>query len=118
MPRIDNLFDQLQGASIFSKIDFRSSYLQLRIKECDIYKTVFRMRYGDFEFTVMPFGLAKAPTTFMDIMNRVFMSFLDMFVVVFIDYIIVYSKDVEDHKSHLKISNGEIEGTPIVRQTQ
>ncbi|GJS14821.1 putative reverse transcriptase domain-containing protein [Tanacetum coccineum] len=98
LPIIDDLFDQLQGACCFSKIDLRSGYHQLRVREEDIPKTIFRTRYGHFEFTVMPFGLMNAPGIFMDFMNRVCKSYLDKFVIVFIDDILIYSKSEEEHE--------------------
>nr|GEW93299.1 putative reverse transcriptase domain-containing protein [Tanacetum cinerariifolium] len=101
--RINDLFDQLQGSSVYSKIDLRSGYHQLCIKEEDNPITTFRTRYGHFEFQVMPFGLTNAPAVFMDLMNRVCKPYLDKFVIVFIDDILVYSKDVEEHEKHLKI---------------
>ncbi|XP_077251803.1 uncharacterized protein LOC143891031 [Tasmannia lanceolata] len=103
LPRIDDLFDQLQGAMYFSKIDLRSGYHQLKVKKEDVPKTAFRTRYGHYEFIVMPFGLTNAPAVFMDLMNRVFHDYLDKFVVVFIDDILVYSKSREEHEEHLKI---------------
>ncbi|GJX42446.1 putative reverse transcriptase domain-containing protein [Tanacetum coccineum] len=103
LPRIDDLFDQLQGYSVYSKIDLRSGYQYLRIKEEDILITAFRTRYGHFEFQVMPFGLTNTPAVFMDLMNRVCKPYLDKFVIVFIDDILVYSKDEEEHGKHLKI---------------
>ncbi|GJZ73594.1 putative reverse transcriptase domain-containing protein, partial [Tanacetum coccineum] len=103
LTRINDLFDQLQGSSVYSKIDLRSGYHQLRIKEIDISITAFRTRYGHFEFHVMPFGLTNAPTMFMDMMNRVCKPYLDKFVIVFIDDIPIYSKDEEEHGKHLKI---------------
>ena len=92
LPRIDDLFDQLAGAAAFSKNDLRSGYHQLKIKKEDVPKTAFQTRYGHYEFLVLPFGLTNAPTYFMDSMNRVFHSYLDKFVVIFIDDILVYSK--------------------------
>ena len=103
LPRIDDLFDQLKGVSVFSKIDLRSGYHQLRIKDADVYKMAFRTWYGHYKFLVMPFGLTNAPTTFMDLMNRVFRPYVDRFVMVFIDDILVYSKDREDHDTHLRV---------------
>ena len=101
LPRIDDLFDQLAGAVVFSKIDLRSGYHQLKIKREDIPKAAFGTRYGYYEFLVLPFGLTSAPTYFVDLMNRVFHAYLDKFVVVFLDDILVYSKTREDHMEHL-----------------
>ncbi|KAA0050009.1 pol protein [Cucumis melo var. makuwa] len=103
LPRIDDLFDQLQGATVFCKIDLRSGYHQLRIKDGDVPKTAFRSRYGHYEFIVMSFSLTNAPAVFMDLMNRVFREFLDTFVIVFIDDILIYSKTEAEHEEHLRI---------------
>ncbi|GKA95688.1 putative reverse transcriptase domain-containing protein [Tanacetum coccineum] len=103
LPRIDDLFDQLQGSQYLYKIDLRSGYHQLRVHEDDIPKTAFRTRYGHFEFTVMPFGLTNAPVVFMDQMNRVCRPYLDKFVIVFIDDILVYVKTREEHEVHIRL---------------
>ncbi|GKC36442.1 putative reverse transcriptase domain-containing protein, partial [Tanacetum coccineum] len=103
LPRIDDLFDQLQGSSTYSKIDLRSDYHHLRDRDEDIPKTTFRMRYGHYEFQVIPFGLTNALAVFMDLMNRVCKPYLDIFVIVFIDDILIYSHNKEEHTDQLRI---------------
>jgi len=103
LPRIDDLFDQFQGSCVFSKINLRSKYHQLEVKTEDAGKTTFRTRYGHFKFLVIPFGLTNAPSAFMDLMNRVFQPYLNQFMVVFIDDILIYSRSQEEHKNHLRI---------------
>jgi hypothetical protein len=104
LPKIDDLFDQLRGACVFSKIDLRSGYHQLKIRECDISKTAFVSRYGLYEYMVMSFGLTNAPAYFMYLMNKVFMEYLYKFVVVFIDDILVYSRSEEEYEEHLRLA--------------
>jgi hypothetical protein len=101
LPHIEDLFDQMRGASVFSKIDLKSGYHQMKIRPSDIPKAVFSTRYGLYEFTVMSFGLTNAPSYFMNLMNKIFMEYLDKFVVVFIDDIMIYSKNDGEHEEHL-----------------
>jgi hypothetical protein len=103
LPRIDDLFDQLCGVCVFSKINLRSGYLQLKVRECDIPNTTFILRYGLYEFTVMSLRLTNAPAYFMYMMNKVFMEYLDKFVVVFINDILVYSRSKEEHEGHIRL---------------
>ncbi|GKB10535.1 putative reverse transcriptase domain-containing protein [Tanacetum coccineum] len=103
LPRFDDLFHLLQGLSVYSKIDLRSGYHQLKVQEEDIPKTAFKTRYGHYEFQVMPFCLTNAPAVFMDLMNRVCKPYLDKFVIVFIDDILIYSKNKQEHEEHLKL---------------
>jgi hypothetical protein len=103
LPRIEDLFDQMRGAMVFLKIDLRSGYHQMKIRPSDIPKTAFSTRYGLYEFTVMSFRLTNAPAYFMNLMNKVFMEYLDSFVVVFIDDISIYSKSESDHEENLKL---------------
>jgi hypothetical protein len=108
LPKIEDLFDQLNGAKVFSKIDLRIGYHQLKVRESNIPKTAFTTRYGLFEYTVMSFGLTNAPAYFMNLMNKVFMKFLDKILVVFIDDILVYSKAEEEHVEHLWLVLGTL----------
>ena len=103
LPKINDFFYQLRGARVYSKIDLRTGYHQLRVRETDIPKTAFRTRYGHFEFTVMPFGLTNALAAFMDLMHRVFQPYLDQFVVVVVDDILIYSQSEWEHEHHLRI---------------
>jgi hypothetical protein len=103
LPRIDDLFNQMKGAMVFSKIDLRSGYHQLWIKEDGVPKTTFKMRFGHYEFTILSFGLTKSPGVFMSLMNEVFHEYLDKFIQVFIDNILIYSRMIEEHDEHLRL---------------
>ena len=103
LPRINDLYDQLGGSSVFSKMDLRLGYHQIKIRNRDIPKTAFVTRYGQYEYTVMSFGLTNAPATFSRLMNSVFMEYLDKFVVVYLDDILIYSKNEEEHAKHLRL---------------
>ncbi|WMV38446.1 hypothetical protein MTR67_031831 [Solanum verrucosum] len=103
IPRIDDLFDQLEGSSCFSKIDLRFGYYQLRVRDSDVLKTAFRTHYGHYEFVVMSFGLTNAPMAFMDLMNKVFKKYLDFFFIVFIDDILIYSRSEEEYATYLRV---------------
>jgi hypothetical protein len=115
LPRIEDLFDQLRGASVFSKIDLRSGYHQLKIRPSDNPKTTFITKYGLYEYTIMSFGLTNAPAFFMNLMNSVFMEYLEKFVVVFIDDILIYSQSKEEHVDHLKMVLRDCESTSCVQ---
>jgi hypothetical protein len=108
LPKIEDLFDQMNGARVFSKIDLRTGYHQLKVRESDIPKTAFTTRYGLYKYTVMSFGLTNAPAYFMNLMNKVFIKYLDKFVMVFIDDILVYSKTEEEHEEHLRLVLGTL----------
>jgi hypothetical protein len=101
LPRIDDLFDRLLGAKVFCRIDLRSGYYQIRITEGDEEKTACRTRYGSYDFMVMPFGLTNAPITFCTLMNDIFREWLDDFVVIYIDNILIYSASLKEHAEHL-----------------
>ncbi|GJW19838.1 putative reverse transcriptase domain-containing protein [Tanacetum coccineum] len=116
LPRIIDMFDQLQESRYFSKIDLRSGYHALRVREEDIPKTAFRTRYGHFEFMVMPFGLTNAPTVFMDLKNCICKSYLDKFVIVFIDHLLIYSKSKEEHEVHMKLIMELLEREKLFRK--
>ena len=103
LPRIDDFFDKLRGARVYSKIDLRTDYHQLRVRDTDINKITFRTRYGHYEFTVMPFRLTNVPAAFMDLMHRVFQPYLDQFIVVFVHDILIYSQSEWEHEYHLRI---------------
>jgi hypothetical protein len=103
LPRTEDLFDQMKEASVFSKIDLRSGYHQLKIRESDIPKTAFHTWYGLYEYTVMSFELTNAPAYLMYLMNKVFMEYLDRFVIVFIDDILIFSKTMEEYEEHLRL---------------
>jgi hypothetical protein len=110
LPCIDDPFNQLRGAYVFSKIDLRSGYHQLKIRKNDIPKTAFITRYGLYEYTIMSFGLTNAPAYFRYLMNKVFMEYLDKFVVVFINDILIYSKNEEEHEKHLHLVLQKLRG--------
>ena len=106
LSRIDDLIDQFHGSLVFSKINLRSGYHQILLKVDDVHKTTFRSRYGHYEYVVMPFGVTNASAMFMDYMNWIFRPFLDKFVIVFIDYILIYSRNQDEHVEHLRLVLG------------
>jgi hypothetical protein len=116
LPRIEDLFDQMRGARIFSKIDLQSGYHQMKIRPSDIPKTAFSTRYGLYEFTVMSFGLINALAYFMNMMNKVFMEYLDRFIMVFIDNILIYSKSDSEHEEHLRLVLQELRDNQLYAQ--
>ena len=116
LPRIDDLMDHLHGSSMFSKIDLQSGHHQILVKADDVQKTAFRSKYGHYEYVVTPFGVTNAPAVFMDYMNRIFRPFLDKFIVVFIDEILIYSRTPEEHADHLLVGAWCFEGEITVCQ--
>ena len=113
LPRINDLYDQLVGSSVFSKMDLRLGYHQIKIRNGDIPKTAFVTRYGQYEYTVMSFGLTNAPATFSRLMNSIFMEYLDKFVVVYVDDILIYSKKEEEHAEHLRLVLEKLIAPPL-----